>query len=212
MGLSVEDLKNMPLRAKKLFDKAYTKALSAGYDDDTSANIAFSAVSEMFVYEKGVWNTKSKAKVSAVVGKSGFFFPKFNVQAVLTSSSLDDHGEIVDEDFVKSIGSNSYLLEDLGDINHKSTFSGDKSFKGMFKLLNKEFKDGKVLLDITANKAHNRYKEAVNWLKSKYDRGEKIALSADFFNPVVKGNRIVGASKVGWSVVEDPSNKDAYQV
>lgn len=209
MKFNREEFRSMPQAAKRLFNSAYSKALFKGFSEDEATRIAFSALSEMFVVQKGVWTVRSKANTSAVISKSGLFFPKYFVEAVLTSNSLDSHGHIVDERFIENITS---ILEEDGDIEHSFSQKNDGSFKGSLKLVNKYVKDGKVYVKFSPNKEHGKYKEALNWIKTKYDEKKPIELSADYYNPVVRGNRIVGASRVGWSVVDYASNRDAKQV
>ncbi len=195
---------SLPTTGKKIFLKGYQKSIDLGIPKEQALDNGLFAVSNMYKHVGGSWVHKQNVELNTVILKEGGLFNKqhfFN--ATLSSSNIDDQGQYVDEKLLKTLSSKN-LIDSMGDIFHLAA-KGVVSWKGLFKKTEHSMEDGKLKLRFTVDKNHEHYNEFKKLSKThKFNK-----LSAEFYNPVLKGPKIVGASGLGWTLLDNGSNPDA---
>jgi len=198
-------LKTLPIEGKRIFLRAYDKALKQTSDETKSYNLALSVLERKYKKKGKKWIVKSSVSVYSDIKKSGVFNPNLKFTAILSSNKVDyDNNSVTD--YLLRYLSDTNRVDNNGDFDHYM-LSGKTNYKGVFKKVNHFYKDGKVYLNFIVNKSHDKFNEVKNLFK-----GKKLAeLSAEFYNPVLKNNKIISASSMGWSVCKDQQarNPDA---
>lgn len=200
-----KQVSSLPTEAKKIFLKAYNTAYAQTNNEESSFEIALAVVKKKYTKEKNKWILKSSVSVNSDVKRSGIFLPNLTFTAVVSSINKDYEGNSVSDILLRNL-SNSNLVENHGDFDHL-LFDGFSNYKGAFKKLNHWYDNGKLYLKFLIDKSYDKFNDVKELFKDK-----KIAeVSAEFYNPVVVNNKIVNASRLGWSVCRNDSaiNPDA---
>jgi len=191
---------DIPLKAKKLIAKSF-KYHSINNTKETATAMAMKDFERAFKKVPSGYIQKQDVSIKTAVTKSGFFSPSYYFNGVLSSDSFDGMHKI-SATLLKWLDDNNKVSYQ-GDADHLTYRTGNVKYKGLFKLVDKSFDAGKLFIKFVIDKGHNSYKE---FIKNKDDyRG----LSAEFYDPVYKGNMIIGASGIGWTLTDDPANEEA---
>ena len=201
-----EQVKKLPANAKRIFLKAFNASF-AKYGEQASFQIAWGAVKKMFSKKNDVWVRKSSVSVKSVVARSGIFGTRYFFDAVIASNELADDGYIATDGLLESIVK-TRRIDNYGDADHNK-LSGNYRLNKLFGLTNYQYLDGKLYGKFFVDKTHPQYK----WFIENY-KNREIQLSAEFYNPKIKENKIVDCEKLGWSVVLDtiPVDKNAVAI
>jgi len=196
-----EQVKSLPLEAKKIFLKAFNSARSNGKNDNDAIKVAFSAVRVKFSKKGNSWVKSSKTSVKTVVARAGFLNKKYYVDIPIASNNptLDEY--IATESFLEAMvreGKVSFK----GDLEH-NTLEGNLSTKNLFFAPNITYQDGKIIARLFLDEEHQK----ADWFKKNYFNKEIMA-SAEFYNPKIMDNKIVDAEGIGWSVIIDKEPMD----
>ena len=190
---------SLPTKGKKIFLKTFNSAIKTHSEAD-SIKIAWSAVKQRFKKVDNKWVIKKDVETKAVVAKSGFFFPTHYFDAELTGTAEDSDGHRVSDVLLQNLFKTNKIQGD-GDFEHLKLF-GDKRYSGVYKLIKSEYNDGSLRVKFALDRSHKAYDKLVDVHKRK----KVLGLSAEFYDPVIENDVIVGASGLGWTVTERPSN------
>jgi hypothetical protein len=197
-------IKSLSSVDKKILTKTYEFYLDKGLDQKDAFDKA------CFGLGQNSDNLNSHALAqnihlqTAVSKEGGLFNSNYYFDAVLSSSAKDDQGVEVSNSLLSWID-NQGKIEDEADIDHKAFKGESKEYKGLFKLMNHRMEDGLLKIRFVANKQHDKFKEFLSLNKST----PFTDLSAEFFNPKYVGNKMVYASRLGWTLTSKGSNPDA---
>jgi len=197
-------IQSLPVKGKRLFLKSYEALSKEGVSEDKAKEYAFDIVSSSFKQRGDSWSTKQDVVLeTAIIKEGGFFNPQFNFSATISSTAMDDQKQYVDKTLLQQLSSKG-LIDNYGDIFHFGA-KGDSSWKGLFKKTDASMNDDKLDIKFNLDTKHKKFKDFIK-LSKKYDFSE---LSAEFYNPVMMGNRIIRASGLGWTLTNKGSNPDA---
>jgi len=193
-------IKELPINAKKIFLRAYDKALKS-VNEKRALRLAWRVVKQSYKIVEDKWTLKTSVKVNTVVGKSGFFNPSYYMDYTISSINKDNTGESVDNGLLENIAKGNIPMDVYGDIEHFD-IDGISEFNGLFELISTEYINGKLNGKITINKKHKAYKTFTKW----YPKGTTVGISAEFYNPTYIGKKLVNCERVGWSMTDNPRN------
>lgn len=197
-----EQVRSLPLKAKKMFLQAFNSSYSK-YGEEKAFKIAWSAVKRAYKKVDSKWVIKKTVNINTVIGKTGFFNPQYYFDAIISSNDRDLDGQEISEFLLQDLV-NKNLIDDSGDIEHLSLF-GDNRYKGVYKLINAKYDNGKLMGRFYIDKSHPKSKEVMLLAKSN----KLMGVSAEFINGRVDGNKIVGCDRLGWTFTNNPSNPNA---
>ena len=191
---------NIPHNAKKLIVKSY-EHYSKTNTEEESMRLAMNDFKAAYKQIPSGYVHKQNINMQTAIAKSGFFSPSYYFNAVLSSDTFDGNHK-VSSSLLKWIDDNN-KVNYSGDVDHLMNNTGNLKYNGLFKLVNKSYESGKLMIKFVIDKGHAAYNDFVK-NKSNY-RG----LSAEFYDPVVKDDMIISASGVGWTLTDNPANQDA---
>ena len=203
-----KQVKGLPLKAKKIFLKAFNTAYARTRDEELAFKIAWSAVKKKYKKKGDKWVLKKAFSFTTVIAKSGFFKPTYYMDYIISTTDKDLEGQKVEPSLLEKLVNNG-LIEETGDIEHLS-LEGITDFKGLFKLKNYEYKDGKLIGRFIIDKTHPRYKSFLEYIKRT--NASNLYVSAEFYSPKLNGNKIVDAERLGWSFTLNPVNPNCKQI
>jgi len=201
MSKSSKQIADLSLTEKKVVAKVYQGMIDKGFPTKEAEEVAL----HMAVEATGQSSSFALAPVQlqTAIVKDGFLSPQYYFDAVLSSTTKDDQGQVVSAALLKYLDENSVVDWD-GDIKHFS-MKGQGSWKGLAKMT-KKFFDGKALnIRFSLDKTHAKFKEFMKLNKQT----PFTDLSAEFYSPKTIGNKIVFSSGLGWTLTPKGSNPDA---
>jgi len=196
----------LPTEAKRMWLKAFNKAHADGYSEEQAIKIAWSVVKKKYKKQDDTWVIKKTMSLETNIHKSGLFNPTYSLDLIVASTGLDAQGQEVSDSLLERAFSGG-LIDTEGDIDHLDLNTGNDWTTGLFKSVKQFYKDGKLHIKAIADKTHKAYKWFID---NKIYRHIKGA-SAEYINPIVDGNKIIDAERIGWTVAikDGPVNPDA---
>jgi len=210
----MELLNKLPKEAKSIFESNYKSAKSRGLGPTAASKIAMGAVKRGFKKINSGWAKKNtKARLTAV--KSGWFSKDYFFNIEIANNLWDDEDQRASEYLLKRL-SDEGKISAIGDVDHETYFKAngaldkravintDTGTKGLYKMLNYNFKDGKINATIQLNKDHKLFDKYLKLHKT----GKYLYASPEFENCEISDDgTFVDADRLNWTITDEPANK-----
>lgn len=204
-------INKLPSEARKLWDEVYKKSISNGKSETEASNFAWTVIKK--VYSKSKEWQKNDIKVSKTITKSNSDTTYYmdGILSLPGEDSSSQYNNVSTNLLNKFI--NPGFLENYGTIEHqefekdlKIPFNRDiLKGKEPYLLDSSKVIDKELHIRFKINKEYPEYDNLINYIK----QGNLLSLSAEFKDAITYGNTILDASKLGWTVTNNPAQKKA---
>lgn len=189
---------------RKLFVKTYDMYKGKNFSDNKAFDNALFAVGRTSDDLVSSSINQDINLQTVVVKEGGFFNSNYFFDATLSSTAVDDQNEQASPALLRWLDENQ-KIDTKGDIKHIEFNGRGKGWKGLFNLVDHRMEGEALKVRFSADKSHPKFKE---FLKMNKETPFNM-LSAEFINPKYIGNKIVYASKLGWTLTDKGSNPDS---
>ncbi len=215
-------MKNLPPKAKKLFEEVYMHAKAKGMSPEKAGMMATGAVKHAFGMRIFKEHAMKSCAVKFEVVKSGFLFPDYSFDLVITNDDIDDDGQCVSRDVISKLANTGEILK-VGDVDHeeyckrkgeeymqeRAKLTPEEGTIGLYFLKGYGFDGKNLVLNVGMNKSHSLYKRFLTYHKQgKYRYG-----SAHFYNSQFDAlGNMVDAERMGWTITDNPRLRSARMI